>query len=254
MNGYKLTRNGFDYKFENPSKVRAIHTDFYIYLVDKWNRLGKKEEFGLPTSCTMECLGIGSYNTYKKTLSDLVNFGFVKIIKDSKNQHISKIIALSKYDEASDKPSDKALDEATIKAIDKPTDTIIKQYNNLTIQQIKHILSFFDSLPSDVLQEKLKELKLAKDDDKPKKPRSVFTPPVISDVISYFEENGYTKQSAEKAFKYYSVANWKDVKGNKVRNWKQKMQSVWFKDENKEKTKQSKAVLDLIEKIKNGTL
>ena len=98
MNGYKLTRNWFDYKFENPSKVRAIHTDFYIYLVDQWNRLGKKDEFGLPTSYTMECLGIGSYNTYKKTLSDLVNFGFVKIVKDSKNQHISKIIALSKYD------------------------------------------------------------------------------------------------------------------------------------------------------------
>lgn len=166
MNGYKLTRNWFDYKFENPSKVRAIHTDFYIYLVDQWNRLGKKEEFGLPTSYTMECLGIGSYNTYKKTLSDLVNFGFVKIIKDSKNQHISKIIALSKYDEASDKPSDKALDEATIKAIDKPTDTIIKQYKQLNKKQINIILEYYDSLPSDLLEEKLKELNPIENSDK----------------------------------------------------------------------------------------
>lgn len=84
-----------------------------------------------------------------------------------------------------------------------------------------------------IREEEIKEDK-KKEEDKPKKPRSVFTPPVISDVISYFEENGYTKQSAEKAFKYYSVANWKDGKGNQVKNWKQKMQGVWFKDENKE--------------------
>ena len=169
MNGYKLTRNWFDYKFENPSKVRAIHTDFYIYLVDQWNRLGKKEEFGLPTSYTMECLGIGSYNTYKKTLSDLVSFGFVKIVKDSKNHHTSKIIALSKYDEASDKASDKALDEATIKAIDKPTDTIIKQYKqykHLNNKHINIILDYFDSLPYDVLNEKLKELNHVSDNEK----------------------------------------------------------------------------------------
>lgn len=164
MNGYKLTRNWFDYKFENPSTVRAIHTDFYIYLVDQWNRLGKKDEFGLPTSYTMECLGIGSYNTYKKTLSDLVSFGFVKIVKDSKNQHISKIIAISKYDEASDKPTDKALDEATIKASDKPTDTIVKQYNNLTIEQINNILSFFNSLNINEIDNYIFSLKVIETD------------------------------------------------------------------------------------------
>jgi hypothetical protein len=40
---------------------------------------------------------------------------------------------------------------------------------------------------------------------------------------------------ANKAFKYYETGNWKDGKGNQVKNWKQKMQSVWFKEENKEK-------------------
>ena len=60
-----------------------------------------------------------------------------------------------------------------------------------------------------------------------------FVPPVISDVISYFEENGYTKDSGRKAYQYYNTANWHDSKGNQVKNWKQKMISVWFKDENK---------------------
>jgi uncharacterized phage protein (TIGR02220 family) len=131
MNGYNLIRDWYNFKFENPSKVKAIHSDFYCYLIDRWNRLGQKNEFGLPTSVTMESLGIGSYNTYKKTFSDLVDFGFIKIVSESKNQHQSKVIALSKNDKA----TDKALDEANNKALDKAPDTIIKQKNKETNEQ-----------------------------------------------------------------------------------------------------------------------
>jgi hypothetical protein len=132
MNGYNLIRDWYNYKFENPSKVKAIHSDFYCYLIDRWNRLGQKQEFGLPTSVTMESLNIGSYNTYKKTLQDLIDFGFIKLVTESKNQHQSKVIALSKNDKA----STKALDEANTKAIDKALDTIDKQTNNETNEQI----------------------------------------------------------------------------------------------------------------------
>ncbi len=52
--------------------------------------------------------------------------------------------------------------------------------------------------------------------------------------MSYFKDNGYSEISAQKAFRYYNDANWMDSKGNKVKNWKQKMQGVWFKDENKQ--------------------
>ena len=144
MNGYNLSRDFYSFKFLNPEKVKAVHSDLYHYIIDLWNRLGQKEKFGLPTSITMECLGIGSYNTYKKALSDLVDFGFLIIILESKNQHQSKIIAISKNDEATDKATDKALDKATIKATDKASDeatdkaidTIIKQINNITINKI----------------------------------------------------------------------------------------------------------------------
>jgi len=60
-----------------------------------------------------------------------------------------------------------------------------------------------------------------------------FTPPTILEVETYFTENGYTKELAKKSFEYYAVADWKDSKGNQVKNWKQKMRGVWFKDENK---------------------
>jgi hypothetical protein len=64
-------------------------------------------------------------------------------------------------------------------------------------------------------------------------------PPPIESVIAYFIENGYTEDAARRAWNYYnaSLADggmvWKDGKGQTVKSWKQKMQSVWFKDEYK---------------------
>ena len=65
------------------------------------------------------------------------------------------------------------------------------------------------------------------------KEKEKFSPPTILEVIDYFKEKGYTEISAKKAFDYYDIANWKDSKGNQVKNWKQKMISVWMKPENK---------------------
>lgn len=62
-----------------------------------------------------------------------------------------------------------------------------------------------------------------------------FVPPTEQDVIVYFKSEGYSDESAKKAFKYYSMSDWKDGNGKQVKNWKQKMFAVWFKDENKVK-------------------
>jgi hypothetical protein len=61
-----------------------------------------------------------------------------------------------------------------------------------------------------------------------------FTAPTLLEVQTYFTENGFNKELAKRAFDYYDVANWKDSKGSQVKNWKQKMRGVWFKEENKE--------------------
>jgi phage replication O-like protein O len=66
--------------------------------------------------------------------------------------------------------------------------------------------------------------------------------PSLEDVIEYFNGNGYTTDSAKKMYDYYQASvkgsrqkYWKDSRGNLVRSWKQKAQSVWFKPENKKK-------------------
>jgi hypothetical protein len=64
--------------------------------------------------------------------------------------------------------------------------------------------------------------------------KNVFIPPVLNDVLLYFDENGYSKEAATKAFNYYTNLGWKNSKGNQVINWKNTMQN-WFTPENEKK-------------------
>jgi hypothetical protein len=115
----------------------------------------------------------------------------------------------------------------------------------------------------DTLEAKvIKEKKI----NKRKKDKKIFIPPLLSDVIEYFSENGYSVDVAKTAFNFYNVRDWKDSNDNEVSNWKLKMQSVWFKEENKQKNKVawvkvklSDTIFDLIksnyeEALKNNKL
>lgn len=115
MNSYNLSRAWFDWCFENPEKITPTHTALYFFAIEHCNRLGWKKKFGFPTTMVMEAIGIKSYNTYKKVLFQLVDFGFIEMIEKSKNQYSSNIIALSKYDKANNKALDKALTKHTSK-------------------------------------------------------------------------------------------------------------------------------------------
>lgn len=126
MNGYNLTRNWFNYKFDNPGNMRAIHAEMYFYIIDLWNRLGQREKFGLPTDVTMQALEIGSYKTYKKTFEELVKYNFIIEISKSQNQYQSRIIALVKS-AVSSAESSATIDEQLNK----------EQLNNYFIPEIK---------------------------------------------------------------------------------------------------------------------
>src|SRR5690606_15075614 len=108
-NGYDLTRSWFDFAFENQGLVTGNHGCLYLWLVELNNRMGWVKNFASPASQTMAAVGINSYNTYKKILNDLVEWGFVTIVKPSRNQYTANIIALSKIDKANSKALDKAL-------------------------------------------------------------------------------------------------------------------------------------------------
>jgi hypothetical protein len=65
------------------------------------------------------------------------------------------------------------------------------------------------------------------------KVNKVFTPPTLDEVKLFFKEKGYSEVTGSTAFYYYDSANWVDSNGNKIKNWKQKMIGVWFKEEAK---------------------
>jgi hypothetical protein len=144
MNSYELSRKWFDWCFENPEKISPNHSALYFFAIEHCNRLGWRNKFGFPTEMAKDAIGIKSYNTYIKTLNDLVNWGFIEMIERSKNQYSSNIIALSNFDKALDKALDKAIAKATqkqgesnsesISSIDKPITN-----NLITIEPLKEI-------------------------------------------------------------------------------------------------------------------
>ena len=139
---YELTRNFWDFCFENPDLVKPNEIALYFFILEHNNRLGWKIKFGLPTSMAMEATSIKSYNTYKASRERLVKWGFIIMVQESKNQYSSCIIAVSKIDKANNKALDKALtkhsikhSESTVQSTIQITDSIDKQYNNITSKQ-----------------------------------------------------------------------------------------------------------------------
>ena len=206
---YELSRQIFDWSFENPDLIKPIHIAIYFFAIEHCNRLGWKEKFGLPTSMVMEAIGVKSYKTYKVSFDELADWGFFKVVKKATNQYSAVIIALVKNTKAHTKALDKALIKHSTKhtpnhcsITDNLNVSIDKQYNNKQYNK-----------------------------EQGEKPKG-FHPPTEIEVVEFFEEKGFAKDLAQKAFEYYNIADWKDSKGNKVKNWKQKMLSVWMKNNN----------------------
>lgn len=156
MNGYELSRIWFDWCFENPEKISPNHSAVYFFAIEHCNRLGWRKKFGFPTEMVKDAIGIKSYNTYIKTLNDLVDWGFIEMIERSKNQYSANIVALVNFDKALDKALDKAIKKhaskqhestgESIDSIDKPLTINLGTIKPLT----KNDIIFNDLIISDI--------------------------------------------------------------------------------------------------------
>lgn len=108
--GYDLSRRWFDFAFET-KEAKTTHTAIFMWIVELNNRLGWKDEFGLPTGETMDGLSIGNKNTYSSAINDLVNWKFIEIVRDSKNQYESRVVRICRDESepALIRPLDRAL-------------------------------------------------------------------------------------------------------------------------------------------------
>lgn len=135
MDIYSLSRSFWDWSFENPEKIRPNHIAMYFFAIEHCNRLGWKSKFGFPTTMVMDALGIKSYNTFIKTLNELVEYGFIDMVEKSRNQYSSNIIALSKNDKALDKALDKAMIKHLTKQSESTSSIDIPIYNSTNIPE-----------------------------------------------------------------------------------------------------------------------
>lgn len=215
-------RSFWDWSFENPEKIKPNHSAMYFFIIEHCNRLGWKSKFGLPTTMTMEAVGIKSYNTYKKTLDDLVNWGFVEMIEKSKNQYSANIIALSKFNKA----HNKALDKALMKHATKQSESTQQSIDSIDIQIYKST-NLQESTPKppqgadltlkkneDALNSKKNEI----EKKVPPKKRKRFEPPSLQKVQEYCKErsNGV---DAWRWYNFYQAKGWLIGK-NKMKDWR----------------------------------
>lgn len=146
-NGYTLSRQFFDWCYENPEKICPGHIALFFYCVELCNRLGWKEKFSIPRYVAMESVGIKSHKTYSKAFKDLEDWGFIHVISESKNQHTANVIALVKNTEAHTKALDRAiqghdrkLNDSSVAIIkpetnNKEPETIYRQFEHLKISK-----------------------------------------------------------------------------------------------------------------------
>lgn len=163
FNGYELSRNWFDFCFENPDKVTTTHTAMYFFIIEHCNRLGWKDKFGLPMSMTMDALGIKNYRTYKKAFTDLILWGFILSIEESKNQYSATIIAIVKNTIATTKALSKATQSHSQKqsnvtaSIDKPNNLITNKLENASGEVLFEIENLENPVKFPTWREEAKE-------------------------------------------------------------------------------------------------
>lgn len=144
INGYTLTRAWFDFVLDNPDKVKSNHTALYMWLLELNNRLGWIEMFGLTTREAMDGMCCKNRNTYSDCFKDLITWGFVTVVKESKNQYQCNVIALlknkqaqgkhvSKHEYSTTADIDTSIDTSTIAS----TDTIPKTNKPLNLKTFK---------------------------------------------------------------------------------------------------------------------
>jgi len=78
------------------------------------------------------------------------------------------------------------------------------------------------------------ELELELEKELEREEKNKFIPPTLQEIIQYINQNHYNV-NAKQFLDYFTVGNWIDSKGKKVKNWKQKL--ITWNNHNKTKQK-----------------
>lgn len=119
----------------------------------------------------------------------------------------------------------------TWQKIDRPSESKIPEYNPQVMQRL-----FVED--SSKVRRAIVPNKNRTENNKNKK-ENTFVPPTLDEVKSYVNEKGLNVD-AEQFYNYFTEGKWVDSKGNKVKNWKQKI-LTWNGYTNKSKIENKKS-------------
>jgi hypothetical protein len=223
LSGYELSRNWFDWCYENPEKISPAHTAMYFFIVDHWNRLGQKDKFGLPSEMTKDAIGIKNYRTYSNVFNDLIEWGFIKVIQKSKNQYSSNIIAIAKNTKAHTKALTKATLKHSQKQSKKQVDSNCKSIVGIDKPITKEQINNNTPLPP---SGEMSDFKIIEDCPEREK-RDRFKIPLIEEIKAYCLERK-NNISPERFFDHYQANGWMIGK-SKMKDWKASVRT-WEKN------------------------
>ena len=173
----------------------------YLYLFMENNDCGWADWFEASDYWMGQAVGIKRRETIIAALNLLKQRGFVDFQRGTQRNKPSRYKLLPLFNSAKDSAKPSAKDSAKPSAKTVPKDSakdVFLPYNQN-------------------LKDKGKERGDARARANPK-----TTPPTLDDVNDYVMER-HLHVSARKFYDYYEAGDWKDAKGNPIRNWKQKL-------------------------------
>jgi hypothetical protein len=245
VNAFDLSRKWFEFARENYGIVNPNHAALYFHIIDLCNELRWPESVGLPNYHAMASIGIKNYKTYKKALDDLVEFGFIKMVKKSTNQHTSNVVALVIFTEAHTEAHTKAEPRHIPKHIPRhiPRHGSHNKTINNKQETINDIEGNFAETENGLQKEKeisepqSKKTNLGETENpEPKKikkttaKKNEFIPPTKDEFIEFaktwFKEMDYPnfekyEIAIREKYSVWSLSGWVNGKTNeKIKNWK----------------------------------
>ena len=165
---YILQHKNAFIKISKDKDITTIDIAIYNALFLLWNKENFPDELQVNRTDVMLLSKVGNKNTYTASLKRLNDKGYIKYMP-SYNPLIGSKISITIFGKGSGKSSDISSGNGGGISCGDGGGTFYKQYkqyNTLTKKHINIILDYFDSLPYDVLNEKLKELNHVSDNEK----------------------------------------------------------------------------------------
>ena len=172
------------------------------------NRLGWKDKFKAVFGQVLSLTGIANVKTYYSALQELVDGSYITWKKGPNQFQAASFTIFPLYQNLEEHTEEQG------NSTGKADGRALSEQGNST-----------GNIHKTNKPNKTSKLKKSKTSVR------TFVPPTLDEVINFFIEKECTEKLAKKVFEYYAIADWKDSKGNAVKNWKQKMLSVWIKKE-----------------------